>query len=144
MLFSFVGGQQQIGNNKKCRWIAGDFNCNADAAVRYGAHPPMEHIPGLTQSHWMPPLGECLCRIAPAAAMDNEFVENTLNTNKIQLLTSNGTFRALVISENFIPQNWPSTQLIDATSFVQMWNAMIEADELAVISSYQTFSPDKK
>jgi len=26
-----------------------------------------------TQSHLMPPLGECLRRIAPAAAMVNEF-----------------------------------------------------------------------
>jgi len=121
MLFSYVGGQQRIGDNKKCRQIAGDFDCHADAALRCGAHRPMEHIPGFTRSHWMPPLVECLRRIAPAATMVNEFVENTLNTTKTQLLTSNyGTFRALVISENFIPQNGPSTQLIDATSFVQM------------------------
>jgi hypothetical protein len=67
----------------------------------------------------MPPSGECLRRIAPAAAMVNEFVETTQNTNKTQLLASNyGTFRALVNSENFIPQNGPSTQLIDATCFV--------------------------
>ena len=81
----------------------------------------MEHIPGFTRSPWMPPSGECLRRIAPAVHMVNKFVENTLNTNKTQLLPSNyGTFRALVISENFIPQNGPSTQLIDVTSFVQM------------------------
>jgi len=96
----------------------------------------------------MPPLVECLRRIAPAAtmAMVNEFVENTLNTNKTQLLTPRnyGTFWALVISENFIPQNGPSTQLIDATSFVQMCYATIGAEELTVISSYQTFSADKK
>jgi hypothetical protein len=67
----------------------------------------------------MPPSGKCLRRITPAAAMVNEFVETTQNTNKTQLLASNhSTFRALVISENFIPQNEPSTQLIDATSFV--------------------------
>jgi hypothetical protein len=55
----------------------------------------------------------------PAAAMVNEFVETTQNTNKTQLLASNqDTFRALVNSENFIPQNGPSTQVIDATSFV--------------------------
>jgi hypothetical protein len=70
----------------------------------------MEHIPGFTQSHWMLPSVECLRSIAPAATMVNEFLENTLNTNKTQLLTSNyGTFRALVISENSIPQNGPST-----------------------------------
>jgi hypothetical protein len=63
--------------------------------------------------------GKCLRRIAPAAAMVNEFIETTQNTNKTQLLASNySTFWALVISENFILQNRPSTQIIDATSFV--------------------------
>jgi hypothetical protein len=67
----------------------------------------------------MPPSSKCLRRIAPAAAMVKEFVETTQNTNKTQFLASNyGTFRALVVCENFIPQNGPSTQLIDATSFV--------------------------
>jgi hypothetical protein len=67
----------------------------------------------------MPPLGECLHRIAPAAAMVNKFVETTQNTNKTQLLASNNTtFRALVVDENVIPKNGPSTQIIDATSFV--------------------------
>jgi len=32
----------------------------------------------------MPPSGKCLRRIAPAAAMVNEFVEITQNTNKTQ------------------------------------------------------------
>jgi hypothetical protein len=83
------------------------------------AHRLTEHIQGFTGSHWMPPSGKCLRRIAPVAAMVNEFVETTQNTNKTQLLASNyGTFRALVIRENFIPQNQPFTQLIDATSFV--------------------------
>ncbi len=60
---------------------------------------------------------------------------NTQNTNKTQLLASKySTFRALLISENFIPQNRPSNQLRNAT---------IGAEKLAVISSYQTFSADK-
>jgi hypothetical protein len=33
----------------------------------------------------MPPSGKCLRRIAPAAAMVNEFVETAQNTNKTQL-----------------------------------------------------------
>jgi len=79
----------------------------------------MEHIQGFTRSQWMPPSGECLRCIAPAAVMVDEFVETTQNTKKTPLLPSNyGTFQALVISENFIPQNRPSTQLIDAMSFV--------------------------
>ena len=119
MLFSYGSGRKRIDGNKKCRRIDGNFYCHGDAAVRRGAHRPMEHVQGFTGSHWMPPSGKCLRRIAPAAAMVNEFVETTQNTNKTQLLASNySTFRALVISENFIPQNEPSTQLIDATSFV--------------------------
>ncbi len=145
MFFSYGCGQQWIDHNVKCRWVAGNFDCHADVGVRRGAHRPMEHVQGFTGSHWMLPSGKCLRRIAPAATMVNEFFETTQNTNKTQLSASNyRTFRALIISENFIPQNEPSTQLIDATSFVEMWNATIGAEELAIISSYQTLSADKK
>jgi hypothetical protein len=91
MLFSYGCGQQQqqIGDNKTYRRIAGDFDCHTDAAVRHGAHRSIEHIQGFTRSHWMPPLGECLRRTAPAAIMVNEFVKTTLNTNKKQILPSN-------------------------------------------------------
>ena len=64
MLFSYHYGQQQIGNNKKCRRIAGDFDCHADAAVQRGAHRSIEHAQGFNQSHWMLPSGECLHCIA--------------------------------------------------------------------------------
>jgi hypothetical protein len=37
---------------------------------------PIVHIQGITGNYWMPPLGKCLRRIAPAAAMVNEFVKN--------------------------------------------------------------------
>ena len=90
MIFGYVSGQQWIGNNKKCRQIAGNLYCHVDAAVRREAHRLIEHIQGFIWSHWMPPSGECLCRIAPAAAMVNGFVETTLNTIKTQLLPSRG------------------------------------------------------
>jgi hypothetical protein len=44
MSFSYVGGQQRIGDNKKCRQFAGGFDCHADAAVQCEAHRPMKHI----------------------------------------------------------------------------------------------------
>ena len=44
-----------------------------DAGVWRGAHRPIKHIQGFTGSHWMQPLGECLRRIAPTAAMVDEF-----------------------------------------------------------------------
>jgi hypothetical protein len=51
--------------------------------------------------------------------MVKELESNTQNTNKTQLLASNyGTFRALVVCENFVTQKGPSTHVIDATSVV--------------------------
>jgi hypothetical protein len=86
-----VVGNNESTTTKNVGRIAGDFDCNADAAVRRVAHRPMEHVQGFTGSHWMPPSGKCLRRIAPAAAMVNEFVETTqnTNTNKAHLLASN-------------------------------------------------------
>jgi hypothetical protein len=62
---------------QKCRQIGDNFDSHGDAAVQRGAHRPMKHIQGFTRSHWMPPLGECLRRIAPAATMVNELLNNT-------------------------------------------------------------------
>ena len=78
MSFSYGYGHQQISNKNKCRRIAGNFGCHTDAAVR--------RVQGFTRSHWMPPLDECLHRIAPATVTVNEFVETTLNTTKTQLI----------------------------------------------------------
>ncbi len=76
--------------------------------------------------------------------MVDEYIENTQNTNKKLFLASDyGTNQSLVVYENFIPPKGPSTQLIDATSCVKMCNAMIGAEELVDISSYQTLSADK-
>jgi hypothetical protein len=60
-------------NNKKCRQIAGNFDCHGNAEVRRGVYRPMEHIQGFTRSHWMPSSVECLCCIAPVADMVDEF-----------------------------------------------------------------------
>ncbi len=145
MFISYGCGREWNRQWQKCRRIAGDFDCHADAAVRYGAHRPMEHVQCFTGSHWMLPSGKCLRRIASAAAMVNEFVETTQNTTKTQLLASNySTFWAIINSENFIPQNGPSTHVIDVTSFVKMWDDTIGVEELVIISSYQMLSADKK
>jgi hypothetical protein len=69
--------KQIIGDGKKCRQISGNFDHHGDAAVRCGAHRPMEHIQGFTRSHWMLSLGKCLRHIAPAAIIVDELVENT-------------------------------------------------------------------
>jgi hypothetical protein len=50
MLFISGRGRQRIDNNKKCRQIAGNFDCHADAAVRRGAHRLMEQYWSKTQN----------------------------------------------------------------------------------------------
>ena len=50
MLFIYGSGGQRINRNKKCRQIAGNFDCHADAVVRNGVHRPMEHTQGFNQN----------------------------------------------------------------------------------------------
>ena len=66
-------GQQRNRRDKKCRQIDDDFDNHADAAVRCGAHRPMKHNQGFTRSQRMLPSGKCSHRIAPAAAMVDDF-----------------------------------------------------------------------
>jgi hypothetical protein len=73
-------------DNKKCKQIAGDLNHHADAVIQCGAHHPIEHIHCFTRSHWMPPSGKCLRRIALTAGMVHDFDCKHKNTNKTQLL----------------------------------------------------------
>jgi len=42
--------KQRVNDNRKCRRIAGDFDCHGDAAVQCGVHHPMKHILGFTRS----------------------------------------------------------------------------------------------
>jgi hypothetical protein len=64
---------KEINDDKKCRRIAGNIDCHAGAAVQGGVHCQVEHIQGFSRSLWMPPSGECLRRIALAAAMVDNF-----------------------------------------------------------------------
>jgi len=49
-------------------YFSGHFDDPGGAVMQYSAHP-MEKVHGCTGSHWMPPLGEFLPRIAPADAV---------------------------------------------------------------------------
>ena len=79
MVFSYGYGDNKIDDKNSI------FDRHADAAVRWRAHRPMEHIPGFTRSHCMPPLGRCSHRIAAAAAMVDDFgrKHKTLTKNYI-------------------------------------------------------------
>ena len=89
MLFSYGYERQQNQWPQKYTSNAGNFDCYMDAAVWWGVHCPMEHILGFTKSHWMPPLGKRLRRIAPTAATVDDCGCKHKNTYKTQLLASN-------------------------------------------------------
>jgi hypothetical protein len=52
----------------KCTSAVDHFDGHGGAPVRYEVHRPMQHDQGFTGSHWTPPSGDYLLRIAPAAA----------------------------------------------------------------------------
>jgi hypothetical protein len=51
----------------KCTSVAAHFEGLADAPEQYRRHQPMRHVQGYLGSHWMPPSGDYLLRIAPVA-----------------------------------------------------------------------------
>jgi hypothetical protein len=76
--------------------------------------------------------------------MVDKYIENTRNTNKKLFLASNySTNQLLVVYENYTPPKGPSTQLVNATNCVKIYNVTIRAEELSYILSYQTLSADK-
>jgi hypothetical protein len=68
----------------------------------------------------MLPLGECLHRIAPVAAITIDFGCKSQNTNKKLFLASSYHTFLLANRVTFETQNGPSSQLINATSCVKM------------------------
>ena len=91
----------------------------------------------------MLPSGECPRHIAPAAAMVNKFVakHKTLTKHNFKLaiivLFYSKTFN---ISET---QNEPSTQLINTTSCIKFWTALIQDEHTSYFSSYQMLTAEK-
>ena len=67
------------------------------------------------------------------------------NTNKTQLLASGYRTFLLAKLSIFVTRKGPSTSIhvIDATSFVTLWDAMIQKEAISYISSYQTLTADK-
>ena len=63
--------------------------------------------------------------------------------NKTQLLASE--YCTFLLAELNIFETWkgPSNQVIDATSFVTMWDTTIQKEAISYISSYQTLTADK-
>jgi hypothetical protein len=52
----------------ECTSVVGHFDGHSGAPGQYRWHLPMRHVQGYPKSHWMPPPGDYLLRIALAAA----------------------------------------------------------------------------
>ncbi len=79
--------RQRIANGHSCM-----VRVHTKPAYQMMTPDTETHTHTHTHTH-MPSSGKCLRRIAPATIMVDEFVETTLNTNKMQILPSNyGTF----------------------------------------------------
>jgi hypothetical protein len=63
----------------KCTSSAGRLDGHSGAPEQYRWHCLMWHVQGYSGSHWMPPLGNYLLRIAPAAARATG-KQTTINT----------------------------------------------------------------
>ncbi len=67
-----------------------------------------------------------------------------MSTNKTHILASNYCIFLLAELKIFVTQKGPSTRVIDAISFVTMWDATIQEEAVSYISSYQMLTADKK
>jgi len=118
----------------KCASSMCHFDGHDDAPVRCQAHLPTNHVQGYLRSHWMPLSGKYSSCIALEATMVIHFgVKNQV------VALWNCCSKASIQKA----QNRPSTQLIEATSWVERWNTTIEAEENSYFSSYQMLPMDK-
>ena len=81
--------------------------------------------------------------LPPRPPLSTNSVENSKHEQKT-ILSELTYGRPKPKPMRILSQIGPSTQLFDATSFVQMWNTTIGSEELVNISSYQRLSADKK
>jgi hypothetical protein len=66
----------------ECTSSSGRFDGLGGALQRYRRHHPMGHVQGYSGSHWTPPSGDYLLRIAPAAARATANETTTKNVPK--------------------------------------------------------------
>jgi hypothetical protein len=104
--------------------------CQRDACTLSNGWGPWLHWTALYAT-----IGQVLAPHFPDRYHDHQFWHKTLCCGVVNLLSKASIQKA---------QNWPFTQLIKATSWVERQNALIGAEELSNFSSYQMLSTDKK
>jgi hypothetical protein len=71
---AYVVCKHRTDNRTSSTCFAGHFDGHDNAPVRCQAHQPMQHVQGYLRSHWKPPSGDYLSRIAPAVTMVIDFL----------------------------------------------------------------------
>ncbi len=108
MLFSYGSGRQRIDGNTKWRRTDCNIDCYGNVAVRHGSHPrwstPRASLEATRCRHWSGAYA-----ISPQQPPWSKNLNQTHKSpNKTQLLANNnGTFRSLVVCENFNPKTDP-------------------------------------
>ena len=128
-------GQQQIQRWQKYTSNAGGFNHHADAAACNAGH-----ITRWSTSRASLEATGCRHQASASAALPwwpqwSMNLLKTQNTKKNDSQLANLSLTKVVSCMKSVPQNGPSTQLIDATRrCVKMWDATILEEELSYIS----------
>ena len=87
----------------------------------------MEDVLGYSRGCWMPPPGNYSHRIAPVAS-------RVIGIGTHNQGCGSGQWKWHLQASSKKAQNWPSTHVIDATSFVKLWHRTIGAEELSYFS----------
>ncbi len=88
-------------------------------------------------------IGRVLVPYRPGGRHGQRHCRRVQNTNKTQLLASDYCTFLLAKLLIFVTWKGPSTHVIDATSFVTMWDTAIQKEAISYISSYQMLTADK-
>jgi hypothetical protein len=131
---TYIMCKQLIGDNEKCRQIAGDFDCHADEVVRCGAHCPYRaSLEATGCCHWA-----SACIVLPRRPpWPTIVVKNTKHYQKTIF-----SYRSQKLWEFCTPKQ-TLYSAHQCNKLRSMWNAALGAEELADISMYQTLWGEK-
>ena len=113
IIFNTISQMKKAATTKKCASVMGHFEGYDNAPVQCWAHRPTKHVQGYLKSHWTPPVGDYLPRIALADAMVIDF----------------GVNNQVVVLWNHCPKASIQKAQTEATSCIERSNPTIKAKE---------------
>ena len=130
---AMVVKDDKIGDVEQCTTFAGRFDGHGNAPVQWGAHRSMQQVHVYTLMPLGTVIGQIFTPHCPGGYHGHQCWHKKLSCGVVALLSKASVQKA---------QNWPSTQRIEATNYVERSNALIKAEELSNFSGYQTLTTD--